>query len=97
MHLLNIIVYWYAPNTTYTQQIVQVHSTQTDELINCRFVYVPIFRRYGTHHVLSERGEGDKKISPWHAMSMGISFTGLVEQLKFNIEVSKIPQLHALK
>ena len=33
MYLLNIIVYWCAPNTTCAQQIFQVHSTQTDEVI----------------------------------------------------------------
>ena len=60
MHLLNIIVYWYAPNTTRLQQIFQVHSTQTDELIDSMFVYVPRFGCYGTHHVIW--GAGDKKL-----------------------------------
>ena len=61
MHLLNIIVYWYAPNTTCAQQIFQVHSTQTDELINSMCVYVFMFRRYGTHHTIWG-GEGDKNM-----------------------------------
>ena len=46
MYLLNITVYWYALNTTVAHKILQVHSTQTDELINSMFLYVPIFRRH---------------------------------------------------
>ena len=38
------------------QYIFQVHSTQTNEPINSVLVYVPMFRRYGTHHIIW--GEG---------------------------------------
>ena len=62
MHMLNIIVHWDAPNTTCVQQIFQVHSIETDELINSILVYVPIFRRYATHHVIWGVGEEDKKM-----------------------------------
>ena len=51
MHLLNIVVHWYAPNTTCAQQIFQLHSTKTDELINSMVVHMPVFRCYETHHV----------------------------------------------
>ena len=81
-------MYWFAPNTTCAQQIFQVHSTQADELINSMFVYVPIFGCYGTHHVIWG-GWGDKRMSHWPGMSMGMSFAGLTEQLKFYMEVSK--------
>ena len=43
------------------QQIFQVHSTQTDELMNSMFVYVPMLRRYRTYHVILE-GWGDNKM-----------------------------------
>ena len=70
MHLLNIIVYWYAPNTTCVQVIFQVHSTQTDELINSMCVYIPISRRYETHHGLYG-GEGVTRICEHKLLGLG--------------------------
>ena len=45
--MLNIVVYWCAPNMTCAQQIFQVHTTETDELMNVVFLYVPLFKRDG--------------------------------------------------
>ena len=63
MHLLNIIVYWYEPNTTWAYQIFQVYSTPADEFINGMSVYVPRFRHYGTHYFIWGRGDNKKMLS----------------------------------
>ena len=57
-------------------------------------VYVSIFRRYGTHHVIwgGDDRRCERELLGLGSMSMDISLAELAEQLKFNIDVSKMPK-----
>ena len=94
MHLWNIIVYLYAPNTTCAQQVFHIHTSQTDKLINMICVYIPTIRCYVravAYHVIWRDGgwQEDAQESPLAWFKYGHVIFWASRKTKLEVEVNE--------